>query len=186
MDPYLRAGYRPVRVPVRPVELRKRHEKPPVPQHWTGDHGRPHRRFRGSRIRPAHYLRGRRGRRYFQDGQRRADVAGHFRRSAQPVHRRPGPGAFQSLDSLRGHRRAQQPAECLVGQRSLQVDGCRRHLHPHGTGRDASHRPHRGAPHQSRHRVCGGAGRSVGPEQRARRLHEHRWRRALESDSLRQ
>ena len=55
-----------------------------------------------------------------------------------------------------------------------------------GLAGDPPHRPHRGPSHQSRHRLRRRARRSVGPQQRARRLQEHRRRRHLDPDALHQ
>ena len=89
-------------------------------------------------------------------------------------------GALATRPRLGRHRRAEQPPELQLRRRHLQVHGRRPHLDPHGPSRHAAHRPRHHRPGRSRDRLCRSARTALGPEHRARRVQDHRWRPHLD------
>ena len=147
-------------------------------------HRRAHRRHRGRRKPSRHDLRRRGHRRRVEDGERRNDVGADLRRLRHDVDRRHRRLALQPEHRLGRHRRGEQPAELVVGQRHLQVDRRWRLVDLHGARRHEAHRPHRHSPDQPRHRLRRGGRPPVRPEQGARAVQDDRRREDVDEHEV--
>jgi hypothetical protein len=140
----LRAGGRGcARRPCGPARSRRQAQEPPISRARTRRDGRTHRRLRRGREQPEHGVRGHGLGRRLEDHQQWHNLGARVRQRRCIDDRRHRPCAFRSFGGVGRHRRAEQPAELVVGRWRVQVAGRREDLANDGTGRHASHRPHR-------------------------------------------
>ena len=130
-------------------------------------------------------VRRRGGRRRLEDHERRHHLAVRLQWTGIGDRRRPRRRPLRQQHPLGRHWGEEQPALPVLGRRRLQIHRRRQGLDEDGPRRLARHRPHRGAPHRSRYRLRRRPRPPLGPEQRARRLQDHRRRQDVDARAVR-
>ncbi len=98
------------------------------PRHRPGGHRRPHPRPADRPEESRRALRRRRDRRHLEDHEQRRDLEDDLRPAARQHVRRARDFRGRHEDRLGRHRRAEQPAELVLGRRRLSLDRRRRHV----------------------------------------------------------
>ncbi len=152
----------------------------PLPIHWSGEHGRPHRRLRRRERRPVHHLHRVRDGRRLEDDQQRHHLDADLRHVLGLLDRRDRRRSEEPERAVGRHGRGEQPAELLVRRRHLQVDRRRQDVRQPGAQGDSEHRADRDRPEGLEHRLRGSHRPPVRPEPRTRPLQDDRRRQGVD------